>query len=113
MMDLVGKRYGRLEVVGTAPAKGTNTYWVCRCDCGVVKEVSSSNLFQGRTKSCGCLQHVRSPQTEKKPLKCPYPSFSCKQNQKGLCCAKCEVLDCKFRCQNNPQACGLLKGVGH
>lgn len=29
--------------------------WVCRCDCGTVKEVNKKNVKAGLSKSCGCL----------------------------------------------------------
>ena len=29
--------------------------WMCECECGNQKEVSSSNLKNGKTQSCGCL----------------------------------------------------------
>lgn len=28
--------------------------WHCRCDCGTEKDISRTNLVQGKTKSCGC-----------------------------------------------------------
>lgn len=28
--------------------------WVCKCDCGVVREVLAYNLQQAKSKSCGC-----------------------------------------------------------
>lgn len=30
--------------------------WLCRCDCGVEKQIRSSALKSGFTSSCGCLQ---------------------------------------------------------
>lgn len=109
-MDLIGKQYGSLEVIGEAPAKGRNTYWVCQCVCGAVKEVSASNLLQGKTKSCGCLKYVRTPKDENSISKCPYPSYGCMKNRKGLCCLMCDEVDCKDRCKNVPEKCGMLKG---
>lgn len=31
-------------------------YWKCKCDCGKETIVSQTNLQNGHTKSCGCLQ---------------------------------------------------------
>lgn len=56
MLDLSGKRFGRLvalEPVGTS--KHHRVIWRCKCDCGGVKDVESNSLVQGRTKSCGCI----------------------------------------------------------
>lgn len=53
--NLLGKRISKLVVIGTAKNRGHHTYWLCRCDCGIVKEVISSSLMRGQ-KSCGCLK---------------------------------------------------------
>jgi hypothetical protein len=55
-IDLTGQRFGRwqvLEIVGYK--KGV--YWLCRCDCGNVKEVRSDRLRDGRSTSCGCFKN--------------------------------------------------------
>lgn len=56
LIDLTGKRFGRLTVIGRATRTGKNTYWLCRCDCGGQKNVSRSNLINGQVQSCGCLR---------------------------------------------------------
>lgn len=33
-----------------------NTMWTCRCDCGVVKDISYASLSYGSSRSCGCLR---------------------------------------------------------
>lgn len=54
-IDLTGRRFGRYTVVYLARiAKGHSVY-LCRCDCGIEKEVSATHLSGGETKSCGCL----------------------------------------------------------
>lgn len=56
MIDLTGKRFGRLVVVGRAgSSKNKSILWECICDCGnrVIKD--GVNLRCGDTKSCGCL----------------------------------------------------------
>ena len=60
VLDLTGKKYGRLYVVkrvGTSK-DGQKTY-LCRCDCGNEKVVKSGNLKSGKTKSCGCFNSER------------------------------------------------------
>ena len=57
-IDLTGQRFGRLTVLYQDMEKSSKSgriYWVCRCDCGTVKSISSYGLRSGRTKSCGCL----------------------------------------------------------
>lgn len=57
LIDLSGQRFGRLTVLkrnGSDSSKGA--MWDCRCDCGVVKNVSAHALKSGNTKSCGCIR---------------------------------------------------------
>jgi len=53
--QLVGKKFGRLLVVklGSRGASG-RIRWLCLCDCGTEKEILSTSLVRGNTKSCGC-----------------------------------------------------------
>lgn len=55
-VDLTGRRYGRLTVVGQAERKGVSrtSRWTCQCDCGRSHEASSSDLEEGKVTSCGC-----------------------------------------------------------
>ena len=61
-LDLLGKRFGRLVVVGAAPDKidkksgKHKSQWYCNCDCGTKgKIVVGTALTSGAIKSCGCL----------------------------------------------------------
>ena len=60
LIDRTGSRYGRLEVLSlsrTVTTKyGLKRFWLCRCDCGAIKEVSGRALGAGKSKSCGCLK---------------------------------------------------------
>lgn len=61
--NLIGKKFGRLTVIELSPIqKNNNTYWRCQCDCGNIKDIKSTNLKSGITKSCGC---YRREQTKK------------------------------------------------
>lgn len=56
MIDLTGKKFGRLTVVkrvGTDNQR--NPMWLCKCDCGNEKVIRGNGLKSGNTKSCGCL----------------------------------------------------------
>jgi hypothetical protein len=54
-IDLVGRRFGRLTVVGPAPKVGRHLRWTCQCECGQTKEVRGGHLMAGAIQSCGCL----------------------------------------------------------
>ena len=53
----VGNKYGLLTVLEKDEElsnKKHRAYWLCRCDCGNLKTVSSKCLREGKTQSCGC-----------------------------------------------------------
>lgn len=58
--DLTGIRYGRLVVVEFVGIANHKARWKCRCDCGEVTEVSTSNLNQRKVQSCGCISREQS-----------------------------------------------------
>lgn len=60
IVDLVGRRFGRLVVTKRAPNKKytdcTRARWACRCDCGRATTVFTTNLTSRQTTSCGCFR---------------------------------------------------------
>jgi hypothetical protein len=55
-MDIAGRRYGRLTVLGFAGMNGIKSTWHCRCDCGTECVALGQSLAQGERRSCGCLR---------------------------------------------------------
>lgn len=61
IINLIGQRFGSLQVVERSPRKTKygGTYWICRCDCGNEVVVRSDNLRRGRTGQCSeCRGHA-------------------------------------------------------
>lgn len=53
--DITGQRFGKWQVIEyTGKVKFSSAVWLCKCDCGTVREVTSASLRRGDTKSCGC-----------------------------------------------------------
>lgn len=55
--DLTGRKFGKLTALySTNETNNQGCYkWVCRCECGNIKVVSTANLREhGGTQSCGC-----------------------------------------------------------
>ena len=55
----VGNRFGRWTVIGKAEPKvyGDNDVrlrWLCKCDCGTIRDVAEQGLINGKSTSCGC-----------------------------------------------------------
>jgi len=55
-INLVGKRFGKLLVLGKSDDQdgAAGLTWLCRCDCGQEVRISGARLRGGVTKSCGC-----------------------------------------------------------
>lgn len=67
MKDLTGEKFGRLFVIKESDKRiGDRPTWLCRCDCGNTKEVSSQDLTTGRISSCGCLKRGRISHKDRK-----------------------------------------------
>lgn len=68
MIDLTGKRFGKLVVKSKGEGRFTSggaykATWICDCDCGKHDiEVDGEKLRKGHTQSCGCLlaEHIKS-----------------------------------------------------
>ncbi len=57
--DITGQRFGRLVALSrSGVTKQGSLIWLCVCDCGNQKNVSSPALSQ-KTKSCGCLSREK------------------------------------------------------
>jgi len=53
--DIVGQTFNRWSVLARAGKRGHRVLWKCQCQCGTVKEVTTSDLVTSHSKSCGCL----------------------------------------------------------
>jgi hypothetical protein len=68
-IDMRGKRFGAWEVVsfsGYVANGQKRALWLCRCDCGTIRDVSGPSLRSGLSRSCGCLARVFSAKAKQK-----------------------------------------------
>lgn len=57
IIDLTGKKFGRLTVIEQATSNNKNrTMWRCVCECGNETIVYSYHLRNGSSTSCGCFR---------------------------------------------------------
>lgn len=56
--NLVGQKFGKLTVIKDSEkrTKDRGIIWECQCECGNITYVSTNNLIQKYTFSCGCLK---------------------------------------------------------
>jgi hypothetical protein len=54
-IEMKGRRFSRWLVLSQGKTdKRKRIFWVCRCDCGIEREVEGTSLRTGTSKSCGC-----------------------------------------------------------
>ncbi len=81
LIDLSGKRFGKLVVHERGPNCGENTRWHCVCDCGKESLVRSTHLRRGETRSCGCYQ----VEVSTKHGLCKHPLYSVWYSMRRRC----------------------------
>ena len=59
MLDIKGKRFGKLIAIERVKNVGKKVSWKCLCDCGKETIVLTTNLTTNRIKSCGCLKNQK------------------------------------------------------
>lgn len=53
-LKLAGQRFGHLTAIEPDESTSSGTKWICRCDCGKLVSVFTTNLTKLHTTSCGC-----------------------------------------------------------
>lgn len=54
---LIGSKFNRLRYIGKAENdKRNKTMWICKCDCGTIKNIQATQVKNQRVLSCGCLK---------------------------------------------------------
>jgi hypothetical protein len=56
IVDIEGVRFGRLVAISPVYQRRGKWYWACDCDCGNMTVVVGSDIKNGVTTSCGCVQ---------------------------------------------------------
>lgn len=52
MPDIINKKFGNWLVLEKSSIKGSNSYFLCQCSCGTLKEVAGYRLRTNKSKSC-------------------------------------------------------------
>lgn len=58
--DLTGMTFGRWKVISKSNKRGASgsIYWLCRCQCGIEREVNGLSLRNGTSLSCGAHSNI-------------------------------------------------------
>lgn len=54
LLDLTGRKFGKLTVTSRATNIKMKVSWNCICDCGKSKILRANDLLTGHTTACGC-----------------------------------------------------------
>lgn len=71
MIDLTGKKFGKLTVISLSTTRGNRRQlkWNCLCDCGKTHLVTGESLRHNKSRSCGCLlrdsRYVKNKNTDR------------------------------------------------
>ena len=61
---VTGTRFGRWTAISRGLDHKQRYTWLCRCDCGTVREVLRFSLTKGLSVSCGCFHKERLVETQ-------------------------------------------------
>lgn len=110
-IDLTGKRFGKWTVIKRVENdKNKNTKFLCKCDCGTIKEVLSDTLRYERSKSCGCSIEENSIKIEGQRFGRLIVIKRIKNN-KFLCkcdCGNFKTIEKSSLLSKNTKSCGCL-----
>lgn len=87
LMDLSGQRFGKWTVVKLSrrDSKFNLPLWLCRCDCGTLREKQNSALRNGSSKSCGCAFAENFGQARKAAYETKSKEYRCWSSMKNRC----------------------------
>lgn len=106
----IGKKYGKLTVLKRAPSRNNRAYWVCKCECGNICEISGTSLRSGQI-SCGCAQIKNRTGNKYGKL----TVISQKPNNMWECkcdCGNIITVFGKYLDNGHVQSCGCIKSLG-
>src|SRR3954471_2797273 len=68
--ELKGEVFGRWTVLQKGPPMGKNASWICKCSCGIERNVAQFSLLKGVSTSCGCYFRENTKRIRTKHNKC-------------------------------------------
>ncbi len=66
LIVMPGDKYFRLTIIKETEKRKGRRYFLCRCECGVEKEIRLEGLSNGQVVSCGCFNREISSTVNKK-----------------------------------------------
>lgn len=91
MVDLSGKRFGRLTVISRAERQEKHIMWLCKCDCGTEKRIRGSHLTGGKIVSCGCFKDENTGNRVRTHGKSKTFIYRVYTHMRGRCCCQTDA----------------------
>lgn len=89
-LDLKGKKINKWTVIEKAKSRKDKAYWLCKCDCGEMREIQATSLVNERSYSCGKCKNSRDFNgTLKKCDICKKEFITIRYGQKRRFCFEC------------------------
>lgn len=90
--DMIGRKYGRFTVIQETNERDSSgsVIYVCKCECGNIRKLSTRILNDGQTVSCGCY---------KRDVKSKFGNSVYKEHLYGV------WINVKCRCYNKNEKC--------
>lgn len=85
MIDMAGRKVGRWTVIRHSRSVGKLHWWLCKCECGIEKEVLAKSLRNGDSNSCGCLKNELIGNRRRTHAMCGTYIYRVWQNMNGRC----------------------------
>lgn len=85
--DLTGQKFGKLVAIERYVKQG-QSWWICKCDCGNIKNARASSLVYGAVKSCGCYQRECTSEANRKHGESGTRLYKIWKHMKGRCLCK-------------------------
>jgi len=111
--DLLNKKFGHLTPIKYL----TGSKWLCRCDCGEMKEVIRQNLISGNTLSCGICIPKYKDITGQKFGKLTVLEYAYSNKKRAYWKCKCECGNISYHAAvdliaNKIKSCGCTRSFG-
>lgn len=60
LINIKDLKFNKWKVLSQAKTRhGKVSYWFCKCECGIIREVRGSHIRSGRSKDCGCGRKIK------------------------------------------------------
>jgi hypothetical protein len=85
-LELTGQKFGRLTVVEFAYSnRDSRSYWKCKCDCGIKKNIRGKDLKNNKIISCGCYKRENTSKIMSRHKLCGTPFYHVWRAMKSRC----------------------------